>query len=288
MKKFIKKLITKQNLIKLLIALFAVYIIWMWYRYFPAINPSLEEQEKIKIDEYNFSQRDIFKKAVKKNPKEERVEFETLNKFNTFFDTDIKPMTRDNNCYYINSENWDEDYIFGFQLESKKYQRRYGTKHYAYPKYDLPENIMCDNVSCDDSNWWRYYRAISETCKTTVSGRVFHDENRNGIKDINEKWSGARRAFIDKNNDGLYYEYGREKWTKVKTWWYYEMTRLSEESLDMKLKLAVSDNIGVTFPENNIYIYQLAENELKTWFDFWITLEEWAKGNFVPKEVWEK
>lgn len=117
---------------------------------------TLTEEEKIKIDEYNFEQLEKAKPFLEKLPKDINKLF-TIKEFNEIFYTDIAPVK---NCYYISNYNWSENYIFWFQLESEKYRELYWNEYYAYPKYDIEEMQIC-TWKCYDSNIYVFKETIS-------------------------------------------------------------------------------------------------------------------------------
>ncbi|MDD5213347.1 MAG: hypothetical protein PHG82_02905 [Candidatus Gracilibacteria bacterium] len=131
----------------ILLILFSLFILWQSYGLF--------------IDIYNFKQLEkvnIILKYLKISDKP----FYNLKIFNEIYKSDIKPI---NNCYYISNYNGDEKYIFGFKLESLIYRYIYGTKYYAYPKYDIPYRGMCISGGCYDGNKDEFEYLISNPCK---------------------------------------------------------------------------------------------------------------------------
>lgn len=99
-----------------------------------------------------------------KIPKDAK-KFYTLKEFNNIYSADIKPIK---NCYYVSNYNWDNPYIFWFNLESNKYIKQYWTGYYTYPKYDLPnDEIICFGTteSCIDSIKVKFTNIISNPCK---------------------------------------------------------------------------------------------------------------------------
>lgn len=160
-----------------------IIIIWMimlllWGKFiYSAYFISPEEKQAIAVDTYNFEQLKKVKNVLKGIPEEE-VNFINLKRFNSKFNQNIEPIK---NCYYLTSMNNFDDYtgestyIFGFQLESNKYKKKYGEEYYAYPKYDLPIRESCFpwgfigvdtwSWSCMDMNKSSFNWTISNPCK---------------------------------------------------------------------------------------------------------------------------
>ena len=95
------------------------------------------EQENIKIDEYNFTQLEKFESALI-NIQDEDNKVMSLEDFNETFNEDIDPVQ---NCYYISTTDiywWEEDiekeYIFSTLLHSNKYKKIYGKDYFIYPE----------------------------------------------------------------------------------------------------------------------------------------------------------
>ncbi|MDD2907476.1 MAG: hypothetical protein PHH98_02435 [Candidatus Gracilibacteria bacterium] len=121
------------------------------------------EQDKIKIDKYNFEQLEK-SKLILNNISTDSKKFFTLKDFNNIYDSDIKPIK---NCYYISNSNGKEKYIFGFQLESLIYKFINFGKNYVYPKYDLPPSYFCGGSrNCSDNMVFNiFYKTISNPCR---------------------------------------------------------------------------------------------------------------------------
>ncbi|MCT4616667.1 MAG: hypothetical protein N4A38_00480 [Candidatus Gracilibacteria bacterium] len=129
-----------------------------------------EEQEKIKIDEYNFEQLEKVKSVLNSLDKNS-YSFDNIGDFNKQFNINIEPIK---NCYYLSNKNGGEKYIFGFKLESNKYIDKYGTKSYIYPKYDIVKEEICLGMpdldgskgkGCWDGNRDLFERIISNPCE---------------------------------------------------------------------------------------------------------------------------
>jgi len=161
----------KKNVKILLIipALIILGLVWKyWYDYY---SISFEEQEKIKIDEYNFEQLEKVKLILDPLDKKSYI-INSLDDFNEQFNMNIKPIK---NCYYLIDKNWffkDKKwewwYIFWFELESKTYIKKYWTQYFAYPKYDLPMMNMCDG-ECYDNIRQHFEYIISNPCNNWKS-----------------------------------------------------------------------------------------------------------------------
>ena len=152
----------KKN-IKITIWIILLIIIWVgWKYYYNYYNNqkvlAQEEQENIKIDEYNFEQLEKVKNILK-NLKRTDTKFSSLKEFNSIYNSNIEPIK---NCYYIkNYENKERVlYSFWFRLESNKYIQKYWDKNYMYPKYDLPIYKICV-WECVDKNKIKFYKTIS-------------------------------------------------------------------------------------------------------------------------------
>jgi len=169
-----KKIISKNFIKKILILLSLVLIIltWKyWYQYYIYnINPSQEELENQKIDEYNFEQLEKVK-VILKNLNRNDKKFSSLSEFNKIYKVDIKPIK---NCYYINKYNNKDRvlYDFWYILYSKKYKKLYWNddnswySYYIYPKYDLPIEKFCWwGSQCEDINKRIFIKTISNPCK---------------------------------------------------------------------------------------------------------------------------
>ncbi len=77
----------------------------------------IRESYLMYVDYYNFNQLEKAKIILDKIP-ENAEKFYTLKEFNEKYNTNIKPIK---NCYYISNDNWNQDYIFWFKLESLLY-----------------------------------------------------------------------------------------------------------------------------------------------------------------------
>ncbi len=148
-------------------------LLWKyWYDYYRyERNVTIEEQNKRKIDEYNFEQLTKVK-IILKDIKRSDKKFQSLKEFNHIYNADINPIK---NCYYI--KNYEDNnrvlYTFWFKLESKKYKDKYwligkyGTVYYVYPKYDLPYSKVCfwTKKSCTDLAYDHFDTIISNPCE---------------------------------------------------------------------------------------------------------------------------
>ncbi len=159
--------------IKLIIWLLIVIIsgiTWKyWYEYYKHIEIlNKQEQENIKIDEYNFEQLEQVKSILNSQSKNIHT-FKNINEFNKNYNVDIRPIK---NCYilankdniYLNLEN-KSDYIFLFNLYSKKYRKIYKNLYYVYPesKFKIIEESLCWNhwwVCGPDIIFWDYIKII--------------------------------------------------------------------------------------------------------------------------------
>jgi len=160
--------------IVVIILIVIVLIIWITYLYNKYNTTEIitsEEQAKIEIDEYNFGELDKVKNILNWLDKNS-YSFEDLKEFNKKFNQNIKPIK---NCYYLVDRNsffekdkWWWGFIFWFQLESKKYIRKYGVKYYAYPKYDLPNISIC-MWWWWSIDWWECYDRYRSKFEWTIS-----------------------------------------------------------------------------------------------------------------------
>jgi len=126
----------------------------------------IKEIKNIKIDNYNFGQLEKVKPILESISKNDET-FYSLREFNQIYNTDIGPIK---NCYYVSNSNWNEKYIFWFQLESQKYIKQYWIKYFVYPKYDLPKDCvylwMWNQLAwCPDKTKDKFEDIISHTCK---------------------------------------------------------------------------------------------------------------------------
>lgn len=120
------------------------------------------EQDKIKIDKYNFEQLEKAKIILEKIPKDAKY-FYTFKKFNNSYKANIEPIK---NCYYISNDNWKYLYIFWFKLESLLYKIRYLSWYYAYPRYGLSYDNFCYWwKTCIDWNLSDFKYTISNPCQ---------------------------------------------------------------------------------------------------------------------------
>ncbi len=146
MKKLSKK--TKKILVIILTILLSLFII--------------NEIKNIYIDMYNFKQLEKAKVILDKISKDD-YKFYTLDKFNKKYNADMQPIK---NCYYVSNDNWNEQYIFWFKLESLLYKIKYKKSYFTYPKYDIPYSSSC-------VMWWGcinisqniFIRTISNPCQ---------------------------------------------------------------------------------------------------------------------------
>lgn len=133
------------------------------------VNP--QELENRKIDEYNLGELEKAKKILNDIWKGDE-KFFTLKEFNSRYSANIKPIK---NCYYVSNSNWNEKYIFWFQLYSNKYKEKFWGKnenddtiYYAYPKYDLPYDTVCFGLwewGCSDFIYGKFHKTISNPCR---------------------------------------------------------------------------------------------------------------------------
>jgi hypothetical protein len=105
-----------------------VFTVWKyWYDYYKyERNITIEEQEKRKIDEYNFEQLEKVKDVLRWKFK---YKIRNLSEFNKKYDQNITPIK---NCYFLWDRNWYLEegewwwgYIFWFELYSDKYIEKY-------------------------------------------------------------------------------------------------------------------------------------------------------------------
>jgi hypothetical protein len=159
--KYFKKINLK--VILLLIVIILLLPLWKyWYEYYKYDMwiISVEEQENRKIDEYNFEQLEKVKNILKSIKRDDK-KFSNLKEFNKQYKTNIKPIK---NCYYMSNSNWNEAYIFWFELYSNKFINKYWTENYVYPKYDLPKDKVCV-WKCIDVNFIKYIKILTNPCK---------------------------------------------------------------------------------------------------------------------------
>lgn len=157
MKKLNKKLIYVIVYLNILIAIWLIL-----YNY-------QKEQENIKIDEYNFEQ---FKKIwnILDKLDKKSYSFNNLKEFNQRFNQDIKPMK---NCYFLSSTEdffWKANYIFLFEIYSKKFNKKYNSTYYIYPEsmYNLIEYSLCEKhwgICSADIVFSKYMETISNPCQ---------------------------------------------------------------------------------------------------------------------------
>lgn len=144
---WILKKLTKKNVLIFVILIFIIFEI---------IN--------IHTDIYNFWQLEKAKVILDKIPKDD-YKFFTLKKLNEKYKADIHPIK---NCYYVSNDNWDNQYIFGFKLESLLYRLKYLTIYYSYPSYDRPYSSACVSWpwgKCYDMAKERFTYTISNPCQ---------------------------------------------------------------------------------------------------------------------------
>jgi len=152
----------KKTSIIFLVFLFTLYLWTFTYSY-------LFEKEKITIDNYNFKQFEKIKIFLK-DKRKGTFKFDDLKNFNEKYKLEIKPIK---NCYYLSSYNWDEKFLFWFQIESLFYKIIHFWKNYAYPKYDIPSKRICTGMvvdwtvgECYNDNRYNHFKAvISNPCK---------------------------------------------------------------------------------------------------------------------------
>lgn len=148
----------KKQLVYIFSTIFIIFTFFVIGFYF-SVNKELSlekkvEQENILLDEYNFKQLEKAKTFLMQNSLSGK-NFFWLDEFNELSNLDIKPLK---DCYYISSSNWEEDYIFWFQLYSNKYKDKYWNDFYAYPRYSIPVEYFCWwSIDCNDDlslNWF--------------------------------------------------------------------------------------------------------------------------------------
>lgn len=144
----------KKSVIWIVILILWIYIVVWLYSF-------IFEQDKLAIDRYNFEQLEKAKPILESIP-ENAKKFYTLKEFNEQYRADIKPI---DNCYYISNSNWNQKYIFWFQLKSKIYRFIYFKSIFAHQKYSLPVDKMCTNDSCTNVILNHFYNIISNPCK---------------------------------------------------------------------------------------------------------------------------
>jgi hypothetical protein len=128
----------KLTAITLIITVVFIYTsIWLYSFIF--------EQDKLAIDRYNFEQLEKAKPILENMPK--LNSFYWLKEFNEKLKANIQPIE---NCYFVANFNWNQKYIFWFQLKSKIYILMYFWDIYFYPSYDIPYHSECDWFSCYD------------------------------------------------------------------------------------------------------------------------------------------
>lgn len=199
---------TKRILITLFL-IFAIFATWIPIKNNPIFwikEHSNDEQEKIRIDEYNFQQIEKIKEAFESNS-ENKKDINSLWYFVFEYGIDIVPIK---NCYYVSNFNWKYNYIIWFKLESDKYIKKYWTEYYAYPDYDIEPMNICDWHSCDnDMNRYEFEWVVNNPCRGTIRWLLYEDRNRDWeykrFKDSALNW--CSRIFIDLNNDWLYWNY---------------------------------------------------------------------------------
>ncbi len=126
----------------------------------------ISEEDRIKIDEYNFEQLEKVKSVLDWLDKNS-YSFNNLKEFNKKFNQNITPIK---NCYFLSDRNiyfedkkWGGGYVFGFKLYSSKYRKIYWNLYIAYPKYNLPVEYAClwSKYCRDDLNFSWFAQIIS-------------------------------------------------------------------------------------------------------------------------------
>ena len=153
--KIVVKKIRKYTLYLLGVIAWIYICVWLYSFIF--------EQDKLAIDRYNFAQLEKAKPILESIPTNAR-KFYTLKEFNEQYKADIKQMK---NCYYVSNDNWNQRYIFWFQLEALITKMIYLKKSfYSYLKYDLPYSEICITWKwCYDHYWDHFRHVISNSCK---------------------------------------------------------------------------------------------------------------------------
>jgi hypothetical protein len=115
----------------------------------------------ISTDIYNFRQLTKVNNILKS----QRIEkFDWLKAFNSKYSQNIKPLPF-GKCFYVNSFNWTEKYIFWFRIESNIFEYFLKQKYYFYPAYNVPVFQVCDDGWCEDINYRDIINIISSPCK---------------------------------------------------------------------------------------------------------------------------
>ncbi len=104
MKKLLKNITTKKVIKRGLIGIFI--LLWIYL---------LLDWRNIYIDMYNFEQLEKAKPILESIPGNAK-KFYGLKQFNNLYSANIQPIK---NCYQVSNDNWEEKYIFWFQLKSK-------------------------------------------------------------------------------------------------------------------------------------------------------------------------
>lgn len=167
----------KNNLITwtvLLVLLIFVWLIVFKYKknldteYYSSL--SQEEQENIKIDEYNFEQLEKVKRILDWLNNNSYT-FDNLKEFNEKFNQNIEPIK---NCYILSNESnfyldstikW--DYIFWFKFYSDTYIKKYNEEFYVYPesKYSRVGKWLCWKygwICASDVAFWKFKWTITK------------------------------------------------------------------------------------------------------------------------------
>lgn len=171
------KIETNKIVVIILILIISIsWVIYVYNKYNTKEIVTSEEQEKIKIDEYNFEQLEKIKSILDWLDKSS-YSFDNLKEFNEKFNQNIEPIK---NCYFLSDRNryfetksrivekWKWWYMFWFKLESDKYIKKYGEANYVYPKYDLPVFKLCFWLWewwCYDDNKQTFIKTITNPCK---------------------------------------------------------------------------------------------------------------------------
>ena len=129
----------------------------------------LRESYAVYVDIYNFRQLEKAKPYLETIIPKSKYSY-NIKEFNenySIYGINIKPIK---NCYYIDTYNWTEPYIFWFKLYSYIYKRKYNEEYYIYPesKYNLVWKWLCREygwVCGADLFFWYFKETISNPCK---------------------------------------------------------------------------------------------------------------------------
>ncbi len=157
----------KLKLIVVIVTSLFLVLGWIFGKYF--YSSYVQEQESIKIDEYNFKQLEKVKKILDwLDPYS--YKFKNFKEFNVLFNSNVEAI---NNCYYLadiarhydvwQSHSW--WYIFWFYLNSKKYSGKYKSHYYIYPSYNLPKIEVYLGDESYDIMENDFYHYISNPCE---------------------------------------------------------------------------------------------------------------------------